>query len=150
MAKFDYIVKLNGVLYEAGEEVPVEELGTEPVNSSETVVDQPLTKAELIEVAKELGLEVNTRMKNTEIEDMIKEAKENNKAEETKEEEGNTEEDGEVAEENVGNPVSQNIIATEENKNEHVNVPAEGNGEETGNEDNEDSSFLEEVINGNE
>ena len=100
MAKFDYIVKLNGVLYEAGEEVPVGELGTETVNSSETVVDQPLTKAELIEVAKELGLEVNTRMKNTEIEDMIKEAKEK-KSEETKEtEEGNTEE--EVAEEEVG------------------------------------------------
>ena len=122
---FEHKVKLNGVIYEAGENVPVD--GTETkVDSSATVVEEKeLTKKELLKIAKELGLEVNEKMTNAKLKEMIAGAKE---------------------ETNSG--IKGDILTTPDNENEAVNTPLEGNDTEAG--DNEDSSFLNDVINGNE
>nr|DAK69466.1 MAG TPA: dimeris T4 recombination endonuclease VII [Caudoviricetes sp.] len=122
---FEHKVKLNGVIYEAGENVPVDETETK-VDSSATVVEEKeLTKKELLKIAKELGLEVNEKMTNAKLKEMIAGAKE---------------------ETNSG--IKGDILTTPDNENEAVNTPLEGNDTEAG--DNEDSSFLNDVINGNE
>lgn len=128
---FKHRVKLNGIYYNAGEEVPVEETKV-PANLSDTKAEpKVLTKKELLAIAEGLGLEVHNKMTNAVLEEMIKEAQS----------EGTEKSDS---------GVKETILTSENSVNEDVNLPADGNEEETGNEDNEDSSFLDEVIKGNE
>lgn len=121
MAKFPFRVKLNGVVYEAGMEVPI---GKEPAKEVEM---QDKTATELSKELKErFGIDMAAQKGKAKLEAALKEAEEAEK----KRAEESTEEDDEV-------------------KENEEDIENEGEGSED-NEDStqdENDSFLDKIIN---